>query len=109
MKTIKFLKTHFLLAIVLLTAGIMLSFKMEDKAVMVKAPTIYHYVSDDMNPGAFSNVANWSTVDDEVVCGSVRVRPCAVTIQEGSTLSAVLGTKTNTEVLDISDGFKPAP
>lgn len=109
MKTIKFLNTHFLLAIVLLTAGVMLSFTMADKEVVVKASTIYHYVSDDMSPGAFSNVSNWSTIDDEVACGSERFRPCAVTIQEGSTLTAVLGTKTNTEVLNISEGYKPAP
>ena len=109
MKTIKFLNTHFLLAIVLLTAGVMLSFTMADKEVVVKASTIYHYVSDDMSAGAFSNVSNWSTVDDEVACGSERFRPCAVTIQEGSTLTAVLGTKTNTEVLNISEGYKPAP
>lgn len=108
MKTIKFLKTHFLLAIVLITAGITLSFKMADQAV-TKSPIIYHYVSDDMTPGAFSNVANWNTVDDEVPCGSERFRPCAITVQENNTLSAVLGTKTNDEVLNISEGFKAAP
>ena len=108
MKTIKFLRTYFFVAIALLITGITLSFKTVKKAE-VKAPIIYHYVSDDMSPGAFRTVANWSTVDDEVACGTVRVRPCAVTVPENSTLSAVLGTKTNTEVLDISDGYKPAP
>lgn len=92
----------------LLTAGITMSFKMTEKPE-VKAPTIYHYVSAEMDEGDFKEVANWSTVDDEVACGSKRVRPCAVTVPENSTLAAVLGNKTNEEVLDISDGFKPRP
>ena len=108
MKTVKFLKIKFLLVAVLLTAGIAMSFKMIEKPE-VKAPTIYHYVSDEMNEGDFKEVANWSTVDDQVACGSKRVRPCAVSVPENSTLTAVLGNKTNEEVLDISDGFKPLP
>ena len=108
MKAIKFLKIKFLLMAALLTAGITMSFKMTEKPE-VKAPTIYHYISDDMNEGDFKKVANWSTVDDEVACGSKRVRPCAVTVQENSMLATVLGNKTNEEVLDISDGFKPQP
>lgn len=108
MKNFKFLRTYFLLAVALFTTGIALSFKAAEKAE-VQSPTVYHYVSDDMSAGAFSNVSNWSTIDDEVACGSERFRPCAVTIQEGGTLSAVLGSKTNTEVLNISEGYKPAP
>ena len=108
MKTIKFLRRHFFVAIALLTAGVTLSFKMAEKEE-VKAPTIYHYVSDDMEEGDFKKVANWSTVDDEVQCGADRIRPCAITVQENSTLATVLGNKTNSEVLDISEGYQPAP
>lgn len=108
MKTIKFLKSYFLLAIALLTAGITLSFKMAEKSE-VKEPTVFHYISDDMSEGDFNKVANWSTADDEVECGTIRVRPCAITVPENSTLATVLGNKTNDEVLNISEGFKPQP
>ena len=37
------------------------------------------------------------------------VRPCKVTVPEGSTLSSVLGSKTNSQVLAISQGYRPAP
>lgn len=107
MKTIHFLRTHFLLAAALLTAGITLSFKMADDK---NAATVHYYVSEDMSEGAFRNTANWNTVnEDDVACGTVQIRPCKITVATGSSLSAVLGSKTNSQVLGISEGFKPNP
>ncbi len=96
-----------MLAAALLTAGVTMSFKMAEKEM---ASTVHYYVSDDMSEGAFANPANWNTVnEDGVNCGTVEIRPCKVTVATGSTLSAKLGSKTNLEVLGISEGFKPNP
>ena len=106
MKTITFLRRHFLVAIALLTAGVTMSFKMAEKD---RASTVHYYIND-MSEGAFADTANWNTVnEDGVNCGIVEIRPCKVTVAIGSTLSAKLGSKTNLEVLGISEGFKPNP
>lgn len=108
MKHLQFIRTHFLLAVALLTAGITMSFKMaEDKEA---AATVHYYVSEDMSEGAFRNTANWNTVnEDGVSCGTLQIRPCKITVATGSSLSTVLGSKTNSQVLGISEGFKPNP
>lgn len=107
MKTLSFLKTNIMLATALLTVGITMSFKMAESNVDA---TVHYYVSEDMSEGAFRNTANWSTVnEDEVACGTVQIRPCKITVANGSSLSAVLGSKTNSQVLGISEGFKPNP
>ena len=107
MKTLKFLRTHFLLAVALLTAGVTMSFKMADNNSLA---TTHYYVSEDMSEGAFQNTANWNTVNsDGVNCGTLQIRPCKITVSTGSSLNSVLGSKTNIQVLGISEGFKPNP
>lgn len=107
MKTIHFLGTHFVLAAALLTAGITMSFKTETSK---KAATVYHYDSTSMAPGAFSTVANWAVGNPVENCATPRdVRPCKITVPEGSTLSSILAGKNNSQVLDISEGYLPEP
>lgn len=107
MKTLKFLQNNFLLAAALLTAGITMSFKLADTKPLA---TTHYYVSEDMSEGAFKNTANWNTVNsDGVNCGTLQIRPCKITVAAGSSLGAVLGSKTNSQVLGISEGFKPNP
>ena len=107
MKTIHFLRTHFLLIAALLISGITMSFSGSDSD---KAATVYHYDSTSMSPGAFSNVSNWATGTPNENCASPRdVRPCKITVPEGSTLSSILAGKNNSQVLDISEGYLPEP
>ena len=107
MKHLEFLKIHFMLAAALLTAGITMSFKTETSK---KAATVYHYDSTSMAPGAFSTVANWAVGNPVENCATPRdVRPCKITVPEGSTLSSILAGKNNSQVLDISEGYLPEP
>lgn len=109
MKTLSFFKINFMAAAALLTATLTMSFTLAEKSAD-HASTIHYYVSDDMTEGAFKEAANWSTAnDDEVLCGSLQIRPCQITVPTGSTLNATLGNKTNSQVLSISEGYKPAP
>lgn len=105
MKGLAFFKTNLLLVTALLTAALTMSFK-QDKS----RATVHYYISEDMSEGAYRNVANWDTVNrDGVNCGTVQIRPCKITVATGSSLSAVLGSKTNSQVLAVSEGFKPNP
>lgn len=113
MKTIHFLRTHILLFAAMLVAGVMMSFgtdsgpKKSDKAAVV-----HYYVSNDMSAGAFRTAANWSTTDNSVPCieeEEENVRPCKITVQDGTSLSTVLAGKSNPQVLAISEGYKPEP
>ncbi|MBH1960117.1 MAG: hypothetical protein I8H68_08400 [Flavobacteriia bacterium] len=107
MKTVHFLRTHFLLMAALLTAGIAMSFKTDSSK---KAVTVYHYDSNSMAPGAFSTVSNWAVGNPVENCATSRdVRPCKITVPEGSTLSSILAGKNNSQVLDISEGYLPEP
>ena len=109
MKTLNFLQTHFMLAIALLTVGITMSFKIAEKKEKAVAQTFY-YISNDMTANAFRDVSHWSTSTIPTDCSPEEpVRPCKVTVPDGSTLSAVLGSKTNSEVLAISEGYRPEP
>lgn len=107
-----------MLVVVLITAGITLSFKMvenraDNTAKMVENradDTPYYYISEDMSEGAFHNVSNWtSSSGGGVGCVTTGVRPCQVIVPESSTLGDVLGTKLNSEVLAISNNRKSAP
>ena len=107
MKTIQFLKAHFLLATALVITGITMSFTITESE---NSPTVYHYSSSSMMPGAFSTVGNWTVGDPNEGCLSSRdVRPCKITVPEGSTLSSILAGKNNSQVLDISEGYLPEP
>ena len=84
-----------------------MSFKMAEKE---RAGIVHYYVSDSMIPGAFSDVANWSTTNPNADCVSIRdERPCKITVPENSTLSSYLTGKNNSQVLDVSDGFQLEP
>ena len=63
-----------------------------------KVATIYYYNNTDTSPGAFSNVANWSTGGSNV-CESRGSRPCQAIVEEGQTLNDVIGGLTNAQVL----------
>ena len=108
MKTISFLRNHFLVAIALLTAGVTMSFTMAEKKAVTDVE--YHFIGDDMDPGSFRNLANWSTTNNSVACVSEEpILPCKITLPENVSLGNVLGSKNNAEVLAISEGYKPAP
>lgn len=72
--------------------------------------TVYHYVSIDMTEGAFADPSNWSTTNANGECGEPRpIRPCQITVPASSSLSSVLSGKDNSDVLEISEGYKAAP
>lgn len=72
-----------------------------------KVATIYYYNSTDTSPGAFSNVANWST-SGVADCLESGTRPCRMVVQEGQTLEDQLGGLSNAAVLNIHpDERKP--
>lgn len=107
MKHLQLIKTHFMLAAALLTAGVTMSFKVADQKA---DDTAYFYNSDDMSEGAFHTVGNWTTSPSaEIGCVTSGVRPCKVIVPENSSLADVLGSKDNQEVLDISVNRKSAP
>lgn len=97
MKTLSFLKSHFLVAAALLTAGVTMSFKMADsKAVN----TVYYYNSSDTTPGAFADDSNWTTTES-FSCITLSDKPCKMTVPPGTTLNDQIGGKTNAQVLAI--------
>ena len=116
MKMIHSLKSNILLIAGLIAVVLTMSFTQgntenRDKTEKIEtADTVYHYVSSDMTSGAFANPANWSTTNANGACSSPEpIRPCKITVPEGSSLSSVLSGKNNDEVLGISDGYKGQP
>ena len=108
MNTFKFLQSHFLVAIALLTAGVTMSFKMAEKESV--DDTAYYYISEDMSEGAFHNVNNWTTsTSGGIGCVTTGDRPCRVNVPEDSSIGAVLGSKNNLQGLGISVNKKLAP
>lgn len=98
MKTISFLRNHFLVAIALLTAGITMSFEMAENEKA--AETVYYYNSNDLSEGAFATVGNWSSTISPS-CLAFGNRPCKMTVPQGASLSDQIGSKTNDDVLAI--------
>lgn len=113
MKMIHSLKSNILLIAGLIAVVLTMSFTQsntENGEKIEAVDTVYHYVSSDMTSGAFANPANWSTTNANGACSSPEpIRPCKITVPEGSSLSSVLSGKNNDEVLDISDGYKGQP
>ena len=113
MKMIHSLKSNILLIAGLIAVVLTMSFTQsntENGEKIETADTVYHYVSSDMTSGAFANPANWSTTNANGACSSPEpIRPCKITVPEGSSLSSVLSGKNNDEVLDILDGYKGQP
>ena len=107
MKMKTFLKTNALAIMALLFAGSIMSFKIaEDKA----ADQNFYYISEDMSEGAFHDVNNWTRAESgSTGCVTSGERPCKVIVADGSSLSTVLGSKTNAQVLDISIQRKLEP
>ena len=97
MKHLQLIKTHFMLAAALLTAGVTMSFKVAEENA---AETVYYYNSNDVSEGAFATVGNWSS-SISPSCLTSGNRPCKMTVPEGTSLSDQIGGKTNDEVLDI--------
>ena len=107
MKLIQFLKVNALAIAAVIVAGTTMSFKMAEKR---NAPQTFYYNSTDTNPGDFHMVSNWSTTDNpEDPCFTKGERPCKVIVPDGSTLSTVLGSKTNAQVLAIAIDRKATP
>ena len=109
MKTIKHFKIASFVAGIFIAIIAIMSFNKTEKEEKAVVGTYYFYVSEEMSEGDFRNVSHWSTVNDATPCGGIVVRPCKVLVPNGSSLSAVLGSKTNSQVLGISEGFKPNP
>lgn len=108
MKLNPFLKTHALAIAAVLFAATTMSFKLAEEKANTDS-TVYYYVSPSTAPNAFHNTSNWNTSNsDNVNCSIQRVRPCKITVPDGQSLSDILGAKSNDEVLDISEGFKPS-
>lgn len=106
MKIKQFFKTNALAIAAIIFAGTTMSFKLAERKA---APQDFYYNSNDISANAFHNVANWNTTMPADCSTEEPVRPCKVTVPEGSTLSSVLGSKTNSQVLAISQGYRPAP
>lgn len=107
MKIKQFLKTNAIAIVAIFFTVATMSFKMaENKA----ADQNFYYISEDMNEGAFHNVSNWTTAESgSTGCVTSGERPCKVIVPDGSSLSTVLGSKTNAQVLDISIQRKLEP
>ncbi|MBU8883851.1 hypothetical protein KSK37_12215 [Kaistella sp. DKR-2] len=99
MKTIHFLRTHFLLMAAILTAGITMSFKMTEKTT---ADSIYTYNSDKVTEGSFANTANWMVVSSAPSCQSTGNRPCNIVVPAGQTLASQIAGLNNSQVLAIN-------
>ena len=97
MKTISFLRNHFLVAIALLTAGVTMSFKMAETQAV---DTVFYYNSNDVSAGAFSDDSNWTTTES-FSCITLGDKPCKMTVPPGTALSDQIGGKTNAQVLAI--------
>ena len=100
MKHLQFIRTHFLLAVALLTAGITMSFSANNPD-SDKADTIYTYNSADLSPGAFANTANWMVVPSAPGCVTSGNRPCNIAVPAGSTLASQISGLSNSQVLAI--------
>lgn len=99
----KLLKTNLVAIAAILLAGATMSFKVIEKSF---ADTTYYYNSTDVSAGAFANTAHWSTTNAEP-CEQDGDRPCKVNVPQGSSLSATLAGKNNSQVLAISIDRKP--
>lgn len=109
MKINQFLKINAVAIAAVMFTGALMSFKVIEKKGKAVAQTFY-YISNDMTANAFRDVSHWSTSTIPTDCSPEEpVRPCKVTVPDGSSLSAVLGSKTNSEVLAISEGYRPEP
>lgn len=111
MKIKQFLKTNLVaIAALLFTVSIM-SFKLaESKLADKAADQNFYYISEDMSEGAFHTVGNWTTSEGgSAGCVTSGARPCKVIVPDGSSLSSVLGSKTNAQVLAISIQRKLEP
>lgn len=107
MGKIFFLRANILLIAAVLIIGIAMSFNV---AKSKSTATVHYYVSSSMSPGAFANTANWATANSNGECVTQRdERPCKITVPANSSLSAILSGKNNSQVLDISEGYKPEP
>lgn len=103
MKHLQFIRTHFLLAVALLTAGITMSFvKAENK----NAATTYYYNSSDVSANAFADASHWAT-GNVGSCLDEGDRPCRINVPDGQTLSSMLAGKDNDQVLSIAIQRKP--
>ena len=103
MKHLQFIRTHFLLAVALLTAGITMSF---EKAENKNAATTYYYNSSDVSANAFADASHWATTNSES-CLTSGERPCRINVPEGQTLSSMLAGKDNNQILAIAVQRKP--
>lgn len=97
MKTLHFIKAHAMIAVALLSIGITMSFKLADAN---RFDTVYYYQSTDTSEGAFADTSHWNTT--MATCATLGNRPCKVNVPTGSSLSAVIGGKTNAQVLAIN-------
>ena len=102
-----FLKTNALAIMALIFAGSLMSFKLAENNT---ADQNFYYISEDMTEGAFHDVNNWTSAESgSTGCVTSGERPCRVIVPDGSSLSTVLGSKTNAQVLDISIQRKLEP
>ncbi|MHA6697761.1 hypothetical protein [Chryseobacterium sp. A321] len=107
MKTISFFRTNAMLVVALLTAGITMSFQIAENSQNAD-DVVYHYIGTDMTEN-FNDVNNWSTINNSNPCGVEKVLPCKITLPENVSLSSVLGSNSNSIILDLSEGFKSEP
>lgn len=98
MKHLQFIKTHFILAVAILTGGITMSFKLAAKST---ADTIYTYNSDKTTEGSFGNTANWMVVSSAPSCSTTGNRPCNIAVPAGQTLASQIAGLNNSQVLAI--------
>lgn len=107
MKFNQFLKINAVAIAAVMFTGAVMSFKMAEKKA---ADQTFYYISEDMNEGAFHTTANWTnSAGGSAGCVTSGDRPCKVIVPEGSSLSSVLASKTNAQVLTIAVQRKLAP
>jgi len=107
MKLQQFLKSNAIAIVALLTIGTTMSFKLYEKKADTTG-TLYFYISPSKAAGAFHDISNWNTQNnDDINCSSLGERPCKITVPQGQNLFDVLGSKENDEVLLIAEGRKP--
>lgn len=112
MKTPLFLKLNAIALVALLGVISLMSFGQKEKGnEKVAEDTTYFYNSEEMDEFDFRETGHWTTNEliGSVGCQTSGARPCKVIVPEGYSLSDVLGSKNNAQVLDISVNRKLAP
>lgn len=66
---------------------------------------VYHYASENTAEGQFRNTANWMPgPSSDPTCHQANAKPCEITANDATDLASKLATRSNAQVLQITDG-----